>query len=77
MGHKALPPTRAGLFFGEIRLFEHVLALGDANTPRYPTLVYILLLFYFNFKLTFNNYKLLVLRHVGLDFMCKSECEFI
>ena len=57
MGHNSLPPARSGLSFGENRLFEHVLALEDANTPKWPTIVYILLLFSSNFKFTLNNYK--------------------
>ena len=56
MGHNALPLAHSDHSFKVIHLFEHVLAPRDANTPMYPTILYILLLFSYNFKLTFNNY---------------------
>ena len=65
MGHNALPPACSSLSFRVIHLFEHVMALGDANTPRYPTILYILSLFSSNFKLTFNKY----------EFTCFKACK--
>ena len=80
MRYNALPSAHSNLSFGAIRLFEHVLA-PEVQIPLVayiePTLGHILLLFSFNFQLTFYNFKLTYFKACRTGYFVKSECEII
>ena len=80
MAYKSLPLAHSNLSFRVIHLFERVLEpRGIIPHIAYlnPTLGHILLLFCFNFKLIFYNYKFKYFKACRPGYFVISECEII